>query len=55
MSKRKDKKKDEPVVPEKYIPENLLENLTAIEGNGKENLYGLYCEPATISLLLLIL
>lgn len=37
MSKRKDKKKDEPVVPEKYIPENLLENLTAIEGNGKEN------------------
>ena len=37
MSKRKDKKNDEPVVPEKYIPENLLENLTAIEGNGKEN------------------
>ena len=37
MSKRKDKKKDEPVKPEKYIPENLLENLTAIEGKGKEN------------------
>ena len=38
MSKRKDKnKKEEPVVPEKYIPENLLENLSCKEGCEKEN------------------
>lgn len=37
MSKRKDKKKDEPVVPEKYYPENQLENLGANVGNKREN------------------
>jgi chromosome segregation ATPase len=40
MSKRKDKKKDEPVVPEKYYPENQLENLGDIllHKNDNENL-----------------
>ena len=37
MSKRKDKKKDEPVVPEKYYPENQLENLGENVGNKREN------------------
>ena len=36
MSKR-NKKKEEPVVPEKYIPENLLENLTIRENKSKGN------------------
>ena len=36
MSKR-NKKKEEPVVPEKYIPENLLENLTIRENKTKGN------------------
>ena len=38
MSKNKNKKKkDEPVIPEKYVPENQLENLGAIVDHDKEN------------------
>ena len=38
MSKNKNKKKkDEPIVPEKYVPENQLENLGDIVGNNKKN------------------
>ena len=38
MSKNKNKKKkDEPVIPEKYVPENQLENLGAIIDHDKEN------------------
>ena len=38
MSKNKNKKKkEEPVIPEKYYPENQLEDLGAIANHGKEN------------------
>ena len=38
MSKNKNKKKkDEPIVPEKYVPENQLENLGDIVCNDKKN------------------